>query len=504
MKPVLAALVALAACGSSSAPGSDDFGRWLADAGASAAEEQLRSEGFDSVGSMLEVALNEADMAELGLPMKARKMLAKALAAEAACADGEAHGQGERRGWLVRRQGVLVGHRQRWALEGRSVGVETLSLQPLVFRLEGYLLEGEAEAIIAAARDGGPGLHQGGTFSTTKKQAHPSQWQDRDGDGLLSAREVMFAADQLADGHFTEEDIVGMVAALGMDRDGDGVLDKRELRGGPDGAQVAEYLAALLAERPARRSRLSELAWLDASDTPVVKDLGRRMAAVLQLPGPVSSLSSKMQAVRYGPEGQYTAHLDSGVAPQPRSGKAGALPCCHLAKEDERKVAKQQGAGSHDYRPVHDCRLCRFATLLYSLNDVAEGGATVFPLAGNASLAALDSAATAAAARPSASGRIDPLPGGRLTRAIDEWRVGGTRESEYCSADGAGLRVAPRKGSALLFFNHHLRPDGSLGPVDYLSLHGGCRVLAGEKWIANHWVEASEDPQADRAAADAL
>ena len=80
----------------------------------------------------------------------------------------------------------------------------------------------------------------------------------------------------------------------------------------------------------------------------------------------------------------------------------------------------------------------------------------------------------------------------------------GTRESEYCSADGVGLRVAPRKGSALLFYSHHLSPDGSLGPVDYLSLHGGCRVLAGEKWIANHWVEASEDLQADRAAADAL
>ena len=70
---------------------------------------------------MLEVELNEADMAELGQPMKARKMLAKALAAEAACADGEP--PATERGRLVRRQGVRGGHRQRWALEAEGRGL---------------------------------------------------------------------------------------------------------------------------------------------------------------------------------------------------------------------------------------------------------------------------------------------------------------------------------------------------------------------------------------------
>ena len=51
------------------------------------------------------------------------------------------------------------------------------------------------------------------------------------------------------------------------------------------------------------------------------------------------------------------------------------------------------------------------------------------------------------------------------------------------AARRAGVVVAPIRGSALLFYNH--RPDGSIDP---LAVHAGCRVLAGEKWGANHWV----------------
>ena len=29
-----------------------------------------------------------------------------------------------------------------------------------------------------------------------------------------------------------------------------------------------------------------------------------------------------------------------------------------------------------------------------------------------------------------------------------------------------------------------------LGPVDRYSLHGGCDVIKGEKWIANNWLTA--------------
>ena len=69
---------------------------------------------------------------------------------------------------LVRREGVAVGHRQRWELgqagaDGRTaVDVRTLSLQPLVFEVENLLSEAEADHIMALAEaEGGEGWEPG-------------------------------------------------------------------------------------------------------------------------------------------------------------------------------------------------------------------------------------------------------------------------------------------------------------------------------------------------------
>ncbi len=45
-----------------------------------------------------------------------------------------------------------------------------------------------------------------------------------------------------------------------------------------------------------------------------------------------------------------------------------------------------------------------------------------------------------------------------------------------------GMTIAPKKGSAVLFFNH--APDGT---VDPLAVHAGLPVFEGEKWAANYW-----------------
>ena len=61
-------------------------------------------------------------------------------------------------------------------------------------------------------------------------------------------------------------------------------------------------------------------------------------------------------------------------------------------------------------------------------------------------------------------------------------------------------------------------PDGSLGSVDLLSMHGGCRIKTAEgdrdrhtegdrereKWVANHWIEVSEDLGEDVAETERL
>ena len=53
---------------------------------------------------------------------------------------------------------------------------------------------------------------------------------------------------------------------------------------------------------------------------------------------------------------------------------------------------------------------------------------------------------------------------------------------DYKSCNG-GLHVKPRAGDALLFWNVH--PNATF---DKYSLHGGCPVTLGEKWVATKWI----------------
>ena len=55
----------------------------------------------------------------------------------------------------------------------------------------------------------------------------------------------------------------------------------------------------------------------------------------------------------------------------------------------------------------------------------------------------------------------------------------------------ANLVVKPKKGTAIMWYNHHIDPEsGLLGKIDPYSLHGGCDILRGDKWIANNWITA--------------
>ena len=63
--------------------------------------------------------------------------------------------------------------------------------------------------------------------------------------------------------------------------------------------------------------------------------------------------------------------------------------------------------------------------------------------------------------------------------------------NEYCY--DANLVLRPKKrGTAVLWYNHKVdyKNGGWLGELDSYSLHGGCMVTEGEKWIANNWLPA--------------
>ncbi|CAA2957489.1 prolyl 4-hydroxylase 1 [Olea europaea subsp. europaea] len=101
------------------------------------------------------------------------------------------------------------------------------------------------------------------------------------------------------------------------------------------------------------------------------------------------------------------------------------------------------------YRPHHDYFSDTFnlkrggqrvATMLMYLSDNVEGGETFFPQAGSGECSC----------------------GGKMVE---------------------GLCVKPNKGDAVLFWSMGL--DGKSDPS---SLHGGCKVLSGEKWSATKWM----------------
>lgn len=141
-------------------------------------------------------------------------------------------------------------------------------------------------------------------------------------------------------------------------------------------------------------ARNSEGTFFPLNADPFIARIDHRVAALMGMP---VANGEGLQILHYRIGGQYTPHYDYFSPKEP-----GSKP--HLANGGQ-----------------------RVSSLVMYLNDVEDGGATVFP--------------------------------------------------------ELGLTVGPKKGGAVYF-----EYCNSRGQLDPLSLHGGLPVLRGEKWIATKWM----------------
>jgi prolyl 4-hydroxylase len=111
----------------------------------------------------------------------------------------------------------------------------------------------------------------------------------------------------------------------------------------------------------------------------------------------------------------------------------------------------------------------RLATVCLYLSDVEEGGETIFPWVKN-----------------STSGRSMNLDSTEMN-ANQIIKEAGPIFDWACEDPNADVvKVKPKKGAAVLFYSY--TPDGKLDP---LTVHGGCPVKKGVKYITQQWIKAS-------------
>ncbi|KAJ7337216.1 L-ascorbic acid binding [Desmophyllum pertusum] len=349
---------------------------------------------------------------------------------------------------LVRLDGVRVGYVQDIKfIEGRVHHLITKSLRPLLFEIPDFLSSEECEHIIKLA--GEQGLYESTTLPDPEDDTAVSDEEknencqhlfasDGNSDKKISTLEFAMFIKQAFNISINDTDADVMLQKINFDKDRDGLISQTECLEG-DHLAFDQHMKSIEDNNPLQRTRLSQQAWLKVtgSTDPVLQDLQKRITMLTKLPRVFIEQSEDLQVVQYGVHGHYHAHYDS-------------------TDEWKRQVSRCCRDGNY----AENCSLCRFMTVLYYLNDVTRGGETAFPVADEEYFNQTD---------------------------YDEKNL--SNLSIHCH--DANVVVRPKRGTAVMWYNHVIsNVTGLLGAQDVRSLHGGCDVLEGSKWIANNWINA--------------
>lgn len=356
---------------------------------------------------------------------------------------------------LPRVEPIQVGHvRKLNLIDGDEHKMTTVAIHPPIFEIPNFLSNEECDHIIELAKK--EGLQTSQTLKEGVKQdmialgkntkKHFDFW-DPNKDGQIDIDEMIKGLETNLDFTPDKETLLTMYESLGLDKDHDGKIDFVEFKQ-RDIPEMAKYIGKVKDEKPHTKSRHSRQAWIQnhsRNSDKIMASLQDRVQRLTNLPLELILASEYMQVVSYGPMGHYNCHLDSDLI---RPNK----PCCHY-------VGSELG----------HCRVCRYATILYFLDNVEDGGETAFPVADN------------------------------ITFDKEEWMRDANNVCNLAkNCQKANVVVKPEKGKAVLWYNHHVdNSTGWLGQLDRYTFHGGCDVKRGTKWIANSWISVGEDREKD-------
>lgn len=356
---------------------------------------------------------------------------------------------------LPRLEGIKVGHKQKIELIPNKIQqIETLSLKPLLFEIPNFLTKEECKLLIHLAQLKGLQASQILPVDGYKEAMESLEISktdifnllDHNQDGQLELKEVLTHS-RLGNGRWmTPENIREVYTAVKADPDGNGVLSLDEFKK----LNLRDFHKYLGSREITMNDlvRNSQHTWLYQGEGAhrVLRSIRQRVIKLTRLPPDVVENSEPLQVVRYNKGGHYHAHMDSGpVFPE--------TACTHTKLLNNETAAFETS--------------CRYVTVLFYLNNVTGGGETTFPVADNRTYEEMS----------------------LIQNDID---LRDTRK--HC--DKGNLRIKPRQGTAVFWYNYLSDGKGWVGDVDDYALHGGCLVTEGTKWIANNWINV--DPNKSR------